>query len=258
MAYVRSFGQTRQACRSSAHCRKRGTTALLAYNEPANVEVSLPHSLTGIIDENGVRLAAYRYGADGRAVSTEHGQGIEKHTIAYVSEGVSKVTDPQGTTRTFSSQVLHDVPRNVSLDLPCPDCGSVLATSYDANGFLQRATDFNGVVTEYAHDARGLESKRTRAVGTADARTVTTEWHASFHLPTRIAEPLRTTSYSYDERGTLTSLVQQPTDDPDGSRGFSATSTGLARTRIFINIYSGTHPGSLIRQAIDGPRSDVA
>src|SRR3954463_6372846 len=76
--------------------------------------------------------------------------------------------------------------------------------------------------------------------------------------PNAHPEPLRTTSYSYDERGTLTSLVQQATGDPDGSQGFSATSMGPARTWTFINTYSAAHPSLLVRQAIDGPRSDVA
>ena len=43
----------------------------------------------------------------------------------------------------------------------------------------------------YAGDARGNETQRVMASGSAVARTINTTWHATFHLPTQIVDPGR-------------------------------------------------------------------
>ncbi|AOX99914.1 hypothetical protein BJP62_05240 [Jeongeupia sp. USM3] len=56
----------------------------------------------------------------------------------------------------------------------------------------------------YVYDlTRNLETSRTEAVGTPQARTISTEWHASFRLPTKVTEPGRVTIYEYDASGNL-------------------------------------------------------
>ncbi len=72
-----------------------------------------------------------------------------------------------------------------------------------SNGFVASRTDFDGNVTTYEHDARGNETSRIEAHGTLLARTITTAWHPSFHLPTRIAELGRVTTFAYDAKGNL-------------------------------------------------------
>ncbi len=62
--------------------------------------------------------------------------------------------------------------------------GANSAYSYNANGFLTSKTDWKGNATTYTHDDCGLELSRTEAVGTPEARTITTEWHRQFCLPT--------------------------------------------------------------------------
>ncbi|MGH7489970.1 MAG: DUF6531 domain-containing protein, partial [bacterium] len=50
------------------------------YGETAYTSgASLPNHLTGITDENGVRFATYQYDTLGRAISTEHANGVEKY-----------------------------------------------------------------------------------------------------------------------------------------------------------------------------------
>ena len=58
-----------------------------------------------------------------------------------------------------------------------------------------------GIVTTYDYNDRGLEVTRTEASGTAQARTVTTEWHPSLYLPLAVTEPDRITRYQYDAQG---------------------------------------------------------
>lgn len=56
---------------------------------------------------------------------------------------------------------------------------ATLTQTYDTNGFRSSRTDFKGNVTNYVHDSRGLETSRTEAYGTAQARTITRQIRGS-------------------------------------------------------------------------------
>src|SRR6185437_8771940 len=61
-----------------------GASRLYVYDESAfTAGVDQPHSLTGIIDENGVRFATYSYNASGQATHSEHAGGAESITVNY-------------------------------------------------------------------------------------------------------------------------------------------------------------------------------
>jgi len=89
-----------------------------------------------------------------------------------------------------------------------------LQVGYDTSGFLASKTDWQGNTTTYIRNAKGQELSRTEAAGTPDERTIITQWHATFNLPTKVTEPGRETTYDYDANGNLLSqsvvdLVQQ-------------------------------------------------
>jgi RHS repeat-associated protein len=142
---------------------------------------------------------------------------------------------------------------------PCTSCGTSTAITYDANGNVASRTDFNGNRTEYTFDlARNLEIQRIEAKGAPEERTITTEWHPTFRLITRQAEPLRITTYEYDDdgsrcgaRGALCRKTLQATTDTTGAQGFSATLQGTSR----IWRYRYNRNGQVIR--VDGARTDV-
>ena len=104
--------------------------------------------------------------------------------MEYQADGSAKVTEATsaggtgsaGTERTYSFIKVLDVKRVANLSQPCPTCGGsdIAATSYDANGYASSVTKFNGERYNYVHDARGLETSRTEAVGTAQERTIST------------------------------------------------------------------------------------
>jgi YD repeat-containing protein len=95
--------------------------------------------------------------------------------------------------------------------LPSQNCASAnQAYTYDANGFMASKTDWKGSVTTYTHNDRGLETSRTEASGTPQARTITTEWHVTLNLRTKITEPERETVFAYDTQGRLTSTEVTP------------------------------------------------
>jgi YD repeat-containing protein len=234
------------------------------YNEPELTGgVQLPNALTGITDENNSRYSRYGYAQDGRAILSEHAGGADRTSVSYTGLS-SSVTDALGQSRTFNFSVLNGVGLNTAVTgSDCPACGPASQT-YDTRGFRASSTDWNGNRTNFVHDARGLETQRleglTRTGGATSAtRTITTEWHAQYRLPMRIAEPSRITTFAYGEspdtnpgnRGSLLSKTVQATNDASGSLGFSATRVGLPRTWA----YTYNKKGRVL--TIDGPRTDV-
>ena len=98
--------------------------------------------------------------------------------------------------------------------------------SYDPNGFLSGFTDWQGNVTRFETDSRGLQTCSMEGYGTPEVRMIRTIRHTEFHLPVRVdihAPPstgqdyhpdncataesswkrLKTTRYRYDEQGRL-------------------------------------------------------
>lgn len=195
------------------------------YNELAHTAgITRTTLLTGIQDENGVRFATFDYDAQGRGTATQHAVGVERFSIAYGSSQ-QIVTDPLGSQRTYRFNRIAGTLRLAGINQP-GGAGCAAAANnvtYDANGNLKTLTDFNGSTTSYVFDlVRNLETKRTEAFGTPDARTTSTEWHATYRLPLRIAEPKRITLFTYSATGNLASKEIHTTTDLTGAQGLSA------------------------------------
>ncbi|HTT40226.1 MAG TPA: DUF6531 domain-containing protein, partial [Burkholderiales bacterium] len=249
-----------------------GSVVSYVYDEPENMGgSSLLYGLTGVIDENGQRLATYSYDDQGRVIGTQLAAGAESITLQYLSDTSTAVTDGLQTTRLYDAQTVLGVKRNTNITQPCPGCTTAASGStrtYDQNGNVASVTDFNGNLSCYSYDlTRNLQTRRVEGLSGANCpgtpvagatRTITTQWDATFRLPHRIAEPLRIKTFTYDVRGTLTSKTIQATNDADGSQGFNASANGSAQTWTYTNTYSSVTPGLLIRQVVAGPRTDVA
>ncbi|WP_323002988.1 RHS repeat-associated core domain-containing protein [Denitromonas sp.] len=147
----------------------------------------------------------------------------------------------------------------------------------DTHANPTRRTSFDGTITTYTHDlTRNLETQRVEASGTADARTISTEWHPDWHLRSAQAEPKLITRWIYNGQsdpvsgGTASCApsdaeviegmpiavvckkVEQPTTDTNGTAGFAATADGPAR----VWSYTYNRYGKVL--TADGPRTDVA
>jgi RHS repeat-associated protein len=225
-----------------------GQIRTYVYNEPVNTSnANLPNALTGIVDENGNRFATYKYNTQGRAISSEHANGAEKISIAFTADAngnvmSSAVTDALNATRSYNFTNILGVAKNTGVSQPCSSgCGAASAITYDANGNISSKTDFNGNITNYLYDlTRNLETSRTEAYGTAQARTVTTQWHATYRLPTLISEPGKITSFNYDASGNLLSKT--------------ITDTAINSSRVWTWTYNAL--GQVL--TADGPRTDVS
>ena len=166
--------------------------------------------LTGITDESGARFASWAYDDLGRAILSKHDETDERVDIVYNANGTTTVTDVQGQNHTYTFENVFSALRTSDISGgACATCGgNSQSISYDANGFVASRTDFNGTVTSFTRDNRGLELTRTEAVGTPEQRTITTAWHPDFRLPTEIVEPNKITTFAYDANGNLMSRAE--------------------------------------------------
>ena len=218
--------------------------------------------LTGVTDESGILFASSSYNNSSAytsfATNTQLAGGVDSYTFtydagAYYGNPVTStvVVDPLGTSRTFQFAQVQSYNRDQSLTQPAAS-GSGNATeswSYDANGNVSQFTDFNGEITTHTFDqTRNLELSRTEASGTAQARTITTQWSSAYRLPVQISvypngtgtgTALTTTTFNYDSSG---NLLTKTVTDP-------ATST----SRTWTYTYDGY--GRML--TADGPRTDV-
>jgi YD repeat-containing protein len=224
--------------------------------------VSQPHALTGIIDENNRRYATYTYDAQSRAVSTEHAGGAGRVSLAYNSDGSTTVTDALNTPRTYHFTAILGVVKSAGSDQPGGSgCGAASsALSYDANGNVASRTDFNGNRSCYTYNSRNLETIRLEGLASGSScpadlaaytptansseRKISIDWHATFRLPVKLTEPGLETTYGYDDHGQVTLK--------------SLKDLNTLQTRSWSIAYTYSPAGILLSKVEDGPRTDVS
>jgi len=214
--------------------------------------------LTGITDENGDRFATWDYGIGGYAVSSEHAGGVGRVDLDFdlLEFDTPEIFDtgPLGKelkttyTEILDERLITQIERVASAATPA----ATRTFTYDANGFPASQTDWNGNLTNFVHDSRGLELSRTEGAGTAAARTISTTWHPIFRKPVEIVEPGRTTSLAYDALGHT--LMRTETDTTVQSIPY--TTTGRTRTTAFTYYPEGVN-GEFQVATMDGSRTDV-
>ena len=190
-------------------------------------------NLTGITDEASVLYASWTYGSIGPATSQNAG-GVNAYSFTYSLSGSSgsvSVTDPLGKSRTYNQSLIWGAYHTTSSSAPCPGCGEDASRVYDASGNITTRTDFNGNQTKYVYNAQtNLESSRTEAYGTSQARTITTTWDPNWRQPDSITEPNRTTAFTYNSLGgVLTKTITDTTVTPNVSRTWTYTYDSYGR-----------------------------
>jgi YD repeat-containing protein len=180
-------------------------------------DVDFPDALTGVTDANGDRFATWTYDGNGRAISSEHNGGAEKVSIDYtyiddVTDSRAISTNALGKETTYHFVAINGVQKVSQVEgHASTNCLAANKNyTYDAGGFITSKTDWQGNTTTFIRNTRGQELSRTEASGTPDALTVSTDWHSTFNLRTKVTEPGRETVYTYDANGLL--LNQQTTD----------------------------------------------
>ncbi|WP_185738431.1 RHS repeat-associated core domain-containing protein [Variovorax beijingensis] len=214
-----------------------------------------PQALTGIFDEAGTRWATFAYDTLGRATSTELAGAVDRYQVTYGVSASASVSDPLNYWRSYSYGFNAGKIAVIAGSKPSekgePDAASRIQ---DANGLVTSETDFKGAVTTTTWDtARRLPIEVTRSVGTPEAQTVTTQWHASFSLPVLISEAGRTTALNYDAQGNLLNrTVTDTTTSPNTSKVWQWTYTpqGLVATQTdpsgAVTSYSHDSAGNVL------------
>jgi YD repeat-containing protein len=194
---------------------------------------AFPYSLTGLIDERGIQFAAWTYDNRGRATSSEHIGGLDRHTLSFddVNNKVT-VTNPLGKQTVYSYADVVGRGRTITAvdGIASTGCAaSNTAYTFDANGFRNQATDAEGRKSQWTRNARGLATSTIEAAGTAGARTTSTVWDATRPLPTQITAPNLTTNVTYNSAGNVTQLSQVDTT----TTTLPYVTTGQTRTTAF-------------------------
>ncbi|MEB0013535.1 DUF6531 domain-containing protein [Glaciimonas sp. Gout2] len=215
-----------------------GGNACTGYKSVAPGFGTLMHALTSIVDENGARYTDWTYDCMGRATGNQLIGGLQKTVLRFgqqdsatgastttITDTIGDPANPHTNIHQFDFRMLHGVSKITAIDQPCAECGPAAAYTYDANANVATSTDFSGVVTSYAYDlSRNLETSRTEATGTAHARTITTEWHPTYNVPTTIAAPGQVTTFTYDASGNaLSKTISAGTTRRSWSYTYNAT-----------------------------------
>jgi RHS repeat-associated protein len=122
-----------------------------------------PHALTGLNNAAGDRYATWAYNNSGRAISSEHGQGVEKVSVVYRQTGNDKrevvVSNAAGLAATYTLELarpgkfrLRDVEGSAMFE-----CAAVQNHHrYDRAGFLQKQWSADRIGNTFSRNARGL------------------------------------------------------------------------------------------------------
>ncbi|MGC3818661.1 RHS repeat-associated core domain-containing protein [Acinetobacter sp. G11] len=211
--------------------------------------------LTGITDEKGNRFATYAYDNTDRAISTEHSNGADKHTVDYSgeSQGQREVTAASGKVFTYNLQNIqgYNTPTLIS-----DNRLSETKLSFDQFGNVSSILK-NGKTTKFIYDPElNREISRTEAVGTAQERTVNTTWHSYFSRPIQIQEiaqgqVIRSTDYTYDNKGNvLTKTITDPASQEARSWAYEYNS--------FSQLTKETNPqGKITTYQYDGDNGNL-
>ena len=211
-----------------------------------------PYALTGLIDENGNRLTTWAYESAGRAYMTEDALGANHTEIAYDdSTGNRTVTGPLGLQETYVFTYLQGVPKVTEIDRAAN--GTVASATrtftYDSNGYLASATDWNGNLTTYTNNTHGDPTTIDYASGTGVSHTTTIAYDTTWaHLPKTINTPGLKATLNYDSTGNL--LTSVLTDLASQSVPYFTS----GQTRTWTYTWNGT--GQLLTARL--PRTDVS
>ncbi|MFK2873628.1 RHS repeat-associated core domain-containing protein [Dyella lipolytica] len=223
-----------------------GKTRQYVYNEPSLTgNTSLPNSMTGIVDEAGVRYANTSYNSSGQSTSSGFAGNVGTTSVTYNSDGSAAVAYPLGSSVTLQFSYTTGMSAIASVNQPCgTQCGQDWQTrTYDANGYPASTTDFNGNVTATTYDANGLLDQQIDASGTSNQRTTVLTWNTTLRVPlTRTVSNASSTVVSntqwvYSTTGqTLARCDIDPTNS--AASGYACSNTGTVPAGVRRNTYT--------------------
>jgi len=237
---------------------------------------NLPNSLTGVVDEKGVRYETTGYNALGLAISSSKAGGAEAMALSNIGSSSVSMSTPFGATMqyTFQDDGFGGL-QLFSTSSPCHTnwCNQSWSfIRYDANGYPNVYDDFMLNETDITNNNAGLETQRIEGVGLAELgiqRTVNTTWNTDLRNPlSRVVldsnnNPVLQTAWAYNGRG---QIVAQCLIDPAISGAASYVCGSASQAPIGVRQASYTYCDTVdgiqcpvvgLLLSIDGPRNDV-
>jgi len=216
------------------------------YENPA-----FPFALTSVTDENGAEFTRWTYDAQGRATSSQLAGGVSRLAIGYNgTDGSRMVTNALGLVEHYAFTGLQGVPKVTEQTriTPALPAASNPRFVYDDNGYQSARRDWNGNVSAFVNDSRGLPTYLVEGYERPEGRTNQVSYHATYRLPLRLVEARRTMDFTYDTEGNL--RIQKETDTTTHTVPYSTR----GQTRSFAFTYNSL--GQVLTAV--GPRTDVA
>lgn len=208
-----------------------------------------PSALTGK-SINGTPFSAFTYNSNGYATSSEHIPLQEKFTFDYYFDagGVMSVveTNPLGkqTNTIYENGRVQSVSGYPSTYCP----GTTYSeTVYDANGYPQLISDFNGNDTFYQYNSKGQLTQKVEAYGTPLARTTNYTWDTVRNrMLTSTTVGVSQVTYTYNADNRIASKTFKNLLAP-------TPANNLNQTRVTTYVYA-KHPNGMIASVTeDGP-----
>jgi len=187
----------------------RGQTENYRYDNPA-----FPTAITSVLGGDGNVYKEITYHPDGRVHTSALLNGADIKTFTYPQNNSTSVTNALEKETIYSFEEFWGEKKVSSVQgVATANCvGANKNYTYYPSGLLQTKTDWKNNTTSYQYNTRNLESSRTEALGTPQERTITTEWHPTFNLRTKVTESDRETNFVYDAEGRL--LSQSSNESP--------------------------------------------
>jgi RHS repeat-associated protein len=202
-------------------------------------DASLLNALTAVLDENGNQFLTWTYDSFGRALTSQTGTGANANmtTVSYDdATGAHTVTNALGVSDTYTFTTLQNVPKitGISRAATATTAAATRTFTYDANGYMASATDWNGNETLYTNDKHGQPTTIVEASGTPVERTTTIAYDTPtlVHLPATVITPGVTATYTYDGNGEQ--LTRTLTDTTTTTAPYSTN----GQTRTWTNTWS--------------------
>ncbi|ALO36201.1 hypothetical protein CMT41_16785 [Colwellia sp. MT41] len=195
------------------------------------------------IDINNINYARWQYDDQARAMFSEHAGGAERTEFTYHDNESTTVKNSLGKETTYHFTTING--KKLPTFIEGHESGACYAAnkaySYDIFGNQDKITDWQGNITDFDFNSRGLLEQKTVAFGTANAQTTHYQWHNQYPLPLSKTTDHTTTYYQYDENFRL---IEKST---------TANNTGEVRSWAYSYILHDN--GNIKQSTSNGPKS---
>nr|WP_237613433.1 RHS repeat protein [Reinekea blandensis] len=168
-----------------------------------------PNYITGIVDQEGNRIANIAYNDEGKATLSERYNGTERVEVSYPEDGHSDVkfyrdtsTDAYREEHYRYAKFRGQYKLTSKAITQCDNCELTTETwDYDDRELLVRHTSPAGIITEWTYDGLDRKVSETVGVGTTEEHTTTYTWNETHNQIETITAATYVTTYTFDSMG---------------------------------------------------------